>query len=212
MPLPRYVRSTVVLAVLLLLSTCGPEERIERYPLRVLVLEFADSLRAGAPDSILVGAGVGYEGCELESAAILLRNDSLLVTGMARCRVQIHEELLNSPPRIETPPVRDNLQRLMLPLPALETGRYVLVADALQDTVVASSTAPPLPRSRIAAAGWFTTFMGCRRFVTNFEHYEFVGPATNGLDDVRVYGIVRGTSQCDSTLLELHVRRFEPSR
>ena len=210
------IRPVASLAMLLGLIAihCGPEERIERYDLQAFVLEFADSLRSGVQDSILVGAQVGYEGCELESAAIVARSDSLFVSGMARCRVRIRDGQLLSPPQIANTPPRTNIQRLILPCPPLEPGRYVLVADALLDTILASPMPRSLPHSRIAARGsWFMLPSGCTVFEAFYAGlpYELVGTPTIGAPSTgRVYGIVEGESQCDSRLLELRVRRLEP--
>jgi hypothetical protein len=157
---------------------------------------------------------VGYEGCELESAAIVARSESLFVSGMARCRVRIRDGQLLSPSQIETPPAGLNVQRLMLPCPPLEPGKYLIVADALLDTILVSPMSRSLPRSRIAAQGhWFMLPSGCTAFsvLYDWRPYELVDPPTIGAQSTgRVYGIVEGESQCDSRLLELRVRRFEP--
>jgi hypothetical protein len=182
-----------------LVAACTEEERIERYPIGVFMLQFADpviapELCSPGPAFISVGANVGFDRCQLESAHIQVRGESLFVSGVARCVIRSRRDGPLKPSggnaSVGTPPAFPNPQFLSLQLPELDPGDYTLCGDGLCGPLTVAPACRPAQVPKLYAYGSFGAWDSCPIFRTDFgfRFYQADGvelPAPAGL--VRVF-------------------------
>ena len=181
-------KTRLVLGLVLFLA-CDDDEQVERYPIQAFMLQYGDPVLTCVPNNpqpgyIQVGAVVGHVGCDLESAEVEVRGDSLIVTGVARCVFRRRSKPL-------TPPARLNPQMLTIQLPELDAGTYTLCADGLCGEVLVTTACRPAIHGELHAYGAFATWDSCLVFATDhgFRFFEAMDlePPTFGAR-VRIFG------------------------
>lgn len=189
------------------LSACVQEEgRIERYPIRSFLLQYEDPLIAPSlcnpgPTFVTVGAQVGFDNCVLESSQIEFRDDSLFVSGIARC-------VIRGWPGTGAP-AGNNPQMFSLPLPNLEPGDYTLCADGLCGALTVTPACRPAQSTKLYAYGELDFWDSCLVFRTDldFLSYEATGvelPAPLGrvrIDAVPLCSQPHCTNLCNQFLV-----------
>ncbi len=169
------------------LSACNEEESwIERYPIRVFLLQYVDpviapTLCSPGPAFVTLGAEVGFDDCQLETSSIEVRGDSLFVSGVARCVIRRSSWRIGAPARI-------NPQMLSVPLPPLDPGDYTLCADGLCGGLTVTPACRPAQSAKLYAYGSLGLLDACPVFGTDmaFRHYE-----ASGVDPPTPAGSVR---------------------
>lgn len=172
---------------LMLFAACKDDEVTQRFPIEAFLLQYNDPMIACsyARPTIRVGAFVGHYGCELESAGLVVREDSLFVAGVARCTFR----RISSP---TTPPAERYPQWVTISLPDLDPGEYTLCADDLCGQVTVTEDCNAAVVGKLYASGFLNRADSCVLFYTGmgFQILEARGiDSPLPVGEVRISGV-----------------------